>query len=319
MVNSNTTSNQRSCEKTQLLRNNYKSSTINNNYTYKTSHESLRMNGKVKEYLTKNNDRDEDVNENASSNENGDEFSIHCKHRNSNFFLFKSWRRLKSLMSRKESELFMDITYYDCDDEEEGPEHASGYNVIDNDDIGINVDGVTLNGDQDGKDEINILFLQFFFTSKGPPQIVLLSMLVALALGSTIGVAPAVLSNKYATLYHGLDDTIMTCADYKRDDKPQACLDGSNDAQSAAAAASFFSNVFTFLTSSWVGALSDENGRRSEYYKYLTQIIFLFVSVSDPFCIVCYDHALKRKHCMLLERFYYSSTIFSMLITMCKL
>lgn len=105
-------------------------------------------------------------------------------------------------------------------------------------------------------------FLQFIFKSQGPPQLVILSLLFALALGATVGVVPAVLTDQYAKLYHGFD-AYDHCSNYSsKDSKPQPCLDGSSDAQTAAAISSFVSNAFTFFTSSVIGTLSDQYGRR---------------------------------------------------------
>mmetsp|Transcript_11497 Transcript_11497/g.17256 ORF Transcript_11497/g.17256 Transcript_11497/m.17256 type:complete len:577 (-) Transcript_11497:230-1960(-) len=104
-------------------------------------------------------------------------------------------------------------------------------------------------------------FLKFFLSSVGPPQIVFLCMLWALALGSTIGVVPSVLTDQYAKIYHNFDSG-DSCSNYAKEDKPHACLDGSSDAQTAAASASFVSNTFTFITSSLIGSISDEHGRR---------------------------------------------------------
>ncbi len=135
---------------------------------------------------------------------------------------------------------------------------------------------------QDEEVDANVSFLQFFLKTDGPPKIVFLSMLYALALGSTIGVVPAVLTDKYAVLHHGFDDDggSMTCADYGMHDKPQACIDGSGDAQTAAAGSSFVSNTATFLTSSLIGSLSDEYGRRSEYL--CTTFHFSFIIAFRP-------------------------------------
>jgi MFS family permease len=106
-------------------------------------------------------------------------------------------------------------------------------------------------------------FIEDFASSKGPPQIVLLVMLLALGFGSTIGVVPAVMSDRYARINHGYGDSDRSCSDYVNfADKPQACLDGSADAQTGVATEQLISNVFTFFTSSLVGSLSDEHGRK---------------------------------------------------------
>ena len=104
-------------------------------------------------------------------------------------------------------------------------------------------------------------FIVDFVHSKGPPQIVILIMLLALGFGSTIGVVPAIMSDRYARLEHGYTGN-MHCGDYPLGEKPQECLDGSADAQNAVAMEQLISNSLTFFTSSLVGSLSDEYGRR---------------------------------------------------------
>ena len=131
----------------------------------------------------------------------------------------------------------------------------------------------TQNSQREGEDEQEVSFLRFFFTSAGPPQIIFLCALWALSFGSTIGAVPAILTQKYAVLHHGFDGI---CTDYDGDNKPQACLDGSSDAQTAAAAASFTSNAATFFTSSLIGSLSDEHGRRSEYTICFSNLFMYF-------------------------------------------
>jgi hypothetical protein len=44
-------------------------------------------------------------------------------------------------------------------------------------------------------------FIVDFISTKGPPQIIILCMLLALGFGSTIGVVPAVMSDRYARLH----------------------------------------------------------------------------------------------------------------------
>jgi hypothetical protein len=74
---------------------------------------------------------------------------------------------------------------------------------------------------------------------------------------------PAVMTDRYARLNHGYVDE-RDCAEYGMGEKPQECLDGSADAQYAVAIESLISNGFTFLTSSLIGSLSDEYGRKGE-------------------------------------------------------
>ena len=107
-------------------------------------------------------------------------------------------------------------------------------------------------------------FLVQFASQKGPRAIILLIVFLAMGLGSTVGVVPAVMTDRYARLHHGYDSDI-DCADYNMTDKPQECLDGSADAQMASATGNLVSNVLTFITSSLMGSLSDEHGRRGVF------------------------------------------------------
>eukprot|EP00526_Cylindrotheca_closterium_P005730 CAMPEP_0113604000 /NCGR_PEP_ID=MMETSP0017_2-20120614/1568_1 /TAXON_ID=2856 /ORGANISM="Cylindrotheca closterium" /LENGTH=562 /DNA_ID=CAMNT_0000512409 /DNA_START=177 /DNA_END=1865 /DNA_ORIENTATION=- /assembly_acc=CAM_ASM_000147 len=118
-------------------------------------------------------------------------------------------------------------------------------------------------------------FIVQFAKTKGPPQITIIMMLVAIGLGSTIGVVPAVMSDRFARLNHGYTG-IESCAALSVDERPAACFAGSSDAQNAAAEASLVMNVLTFLTSSLIGSLSDEHGRKA----ILT--IGLFISMLSP-------------------------------------
>mmetsp|Transcript_5533 Transcript_5533/g.10131 ORF Transcript_5533/g.10131 Transcript_5533/m.10131 type:complete len:529 (+) Transcript_5533:180-1766(+) len=129
-------------------------------------------------------------------------------------------------------------------------------------------------------------FLVTFATSDGPPQIVILMLLLALGFGSTIGVVPAVMSDRYARLNHGYTDD-RDCSLFGMDDKPDACLAGSSDAQNAAAMSNLISNGLTFLTSSLMGSISDERGRRG------LLILGTFLATLYPLCLVLlqiYEH-----------------------------
>jgi MFS family permease len=122
-------------------------------------------------------------------------------------------------------------------------------------------------------------FLTEFSQSRGPPQIVLLIILLALGFGSTIGVVPAVMTDRYARLNHDYSDQTY-CADYSMNDKPKACLLGSADAQNAVAFEQLISNIFTFFTSSLIGSLSDEYGRKG----ILT--LGVLMSTMSPLCLL---------------------------------
>ena len=116
-----------------------------------------------------------------------------------------------------------------------------------------------INADDDHNPSMSAFFLHFI-KSSGPPQIIALCLLLALALGSTIGVVPAVVEDRYARLHHGY--TGEPCLQLSKEDRPIECLRGNEDAQSSAAMSSFVSNTLTFATSSLMGSISDERGRR---------------------------------------------------------
>lgn len=85
------------------------------------------------------------------------------------------------------------------------------------------------------------------------------------------------MTDRFARLKHGYSDTEISCFDFRLgQDKPDACLLGSADAQNAAATSSLVSNIFTFTTSSLIGSLSDEHGRRT------ILILGLFLSTLSP-------------------------------------
>lgn len=104
-------------------------------------------------------------------------------------------------------------------------------------------------------------FLMQFASKEGPRSVIFLIVFLAMGLGSTIGVVPAVMTDRYARLNHGYEGE-MDCAEYEMALKPLACLAGSADAQNAHAYGNLVSNVLTFITSSLMGSLSDEHGRR---------------------------------------------------------
>lgn len=122
-------------------------------------------------------------------------------------------------------------------------------------------------------------FLRAFCRTAGAPQIVALCLVLALALGATVGVVPAVVGDRYARRGHG--HTGAPCAALAAtDDMPRACLLGDEDAQNAAAATSFVSNALTFATSPLMGSISDERGRRG------LLLLGIGLSVLPPLCLV---------------------------------
>lgn len=108
-------------------------------------------------------------------------------------------------------------------------------------------------------------FIVEFVEKKGPRQILILMLLLALAFGSIIAVVPAVMTDRYARLYHGYTDP-KGCTEWGIEEiKPAECLAASGDAQNAAALENLVSNIFTFITSSMIGSISDERGRRGTF------------------------------------------------------
>lgn len=104
-------------------------------------------------------------------------------------------------------------------------------------------------------------FIVQFAKSKGPPQITFIMMLIAIGLGCTIGVVPAVMVDRFARLQHGYS-LETPCSAWSVEEKPAECFAGSADAQAAVASSNFISNILTFLTSSMIGSLSDAYGRK---------------------------------------------------------
>jgi hypothetical protein len=91
-----------------------------------------------------------------------------------------------------------------------------------------------LNGNPTSDDpEANTGFIRYFITSSGPPQIITLCLLLALALGSTVGVVPSLVEDRFARLNHGYEGA--PCLQLKMGERPQECLLGNDDAQNAAA------------------------------------------------------------------------------------
>jgi len=129
-------------------------------------------------------------------------------------------------------------------------------------------------------------FIVEFSEMKGPPQIALLMALLAVGLGSTIGVVPAVMADRFARLYHGYEGDIHCDNFGTGDPKPEACFLGSSDAQAAASMANLVNNGLTFLTASLCGSLSDEFGRKGPLLLGLTMAMVpafcLYVMQSAP-------------------------------------
>lgn len=149
----------------------------------------------------------------------------------------------------------------------------------------------------DSSDTSKTSFLRAFLCTNGPPQIILLCILFAFGFGCTIGVVPAVMTNRYAVLLH--NSTGPDCSSYSTtrssvaahngsgggdgnntNIKPPACYDASADAQNGVAMEEMISNTFTFLTSSYIGSISDMYGRKP------IMILGLFINSLSPLFLV---------------------------------
>jgi DHA1 family tetracycline resistance protein-like MFS transporter len=103
-------------------------------------------------------------------------------------------------------------------------------------------------------------FLHHFARTSGPPQIILLCLVIAMSLGSTIGIVPTVAEDRYARLNHGY--TGEPCSEVPSGVRPRECTLGNEDALNSAALSQFVNNALTFATSSLMGSISDERGRK---------------------------------------------------------
>jgi DHA1 family tetracycline resistance protein-like MFS transporter len=140
-------------------------------------------------------------------------------------------------------------------------------------------------------------FLVEYSRLQGPPQISFVLMLIALGLGSTIGVVPSVMSDRFARLDHSYDGNDDCSSFPTGTTKPEECLEGFGDAQSAVSFSNLVSNIFTFLFSSLLGSLSDEHGRKP----FL--MAGLFLSMLPPFFLL-----LIQLFPLLSPWYYYTSS-----------
>jgi hypothetical protein len=64
-----------------------------------------------------------------------------------------------------------------------------------------------------GKNHSDKGFFLEFMTAQGPPQITLILILLAFSFGSTVGIVPAVMSDRFARLYYGYNEEPL-CSTY---------------------------------------------------------------------------------------------------------
>ncbi|CAB9507854.1 Hippocampus abundant transcript 1 protein [Seminavis robusta] len=103
-------------------------------------------------------------------------------------------------------------------------------------------------------------FLRTFCRATGTVPILIVTLLVAFGIGSVVGVVPDVIADRYARTRHHYSGP--DCATFNRQEKPDACQDGADDAQYAAAVATLVLNLLTLIFNPVVGTYSDRQGRR---------------------------------------------------------
>jgi MFS transporter, DHA1 family, tetracycline resistance protein len=115
------------------------------------------------------------------------------------------------------------------------------------------------------------------------PKLVLMSFLLAMSMGSTLGIVPKIMTERYAQVNYGVENgtclndntnattttpprtaitTITSNTAATTANHESFCLLASQDAQNSAAISDLFSNLLTLVCSSWMGALSDIHGRQ---------------------------------------------------------
>lgn len=105
--------------------------------------------------------------------------------------------------------------------------------------------------------------MRFFLTfckTRGAIPALVISTLLSFGIGSTVGVVPDVLSDRYSRLYYGYDGP--PCSNFDRVRKPGACQQGADQAQDASAWASLLLSTLTLVCNPVVGSVSDVRGRR---------------------------------------------------------
>lgn len=78
-------------------------------------------------------------------------------------------------------------------------------------------------------------------------------------------------SDRYARLNHGYNG--VNCSEFHRLEKPDACQNGADDAQSMVAISSLVRNLLTLASNSIIGSISDARGRRS----IVCLLMFLYI------------------------------------------
>ena len=121
-------------------------------------------------------------------------------------------------------------------------------------------------------------FLSTFVSSKPAVHLLVIAFFMAMGVGSTVGVVPALMADRYARLHHGYTGE-ENCFSYP-ENKPDACVEGANDSQEAAAMTTLATNIFTLFCNSVIGSMSDTYGRR------LVLVFSVILSTISPAILV---------------------------------
>lgn len=124
----------------------------------------------------------------------------------------------------------------------------------------------------------HLQFVKAFFASSGAPQILVLSLFLSFGISSTFGIIPDVMTDRYAFLHHGYIGP--DCSTFDRVNKPDACQDGSDDAQESAALSALAKNLLALTFNSLIGSISDVRGRK------WIMVISLFLSMLSPLMLL---------------------------------
>ena len=116
-----------------------------------------------------------------------------------------------------------------------------------------------------------IRFLKVF-GGRGGPYVLVFTLFVSTAMGSTVGLIPDIMGDRYSRMRYGWEGP--DCSTFDRASKPEACQSGSDDAQGAAALSSLVKNLLTLLFNSMIASWTDLNGRKGA-----------FVFVKQKFCV----------------------------------
>ena len=99
-----------------------------------------------------------------------------------------------------------------------------------------------------------------FVHSRGCLELAIISLFLAFSKSSVVGVIPDVIADRFARLHHGYSGE--PCSEFDRSEKPEACQQGTDNAQAAAAYANVALSMLALICNPVLGSLSDAYGRR---------------------------------------------------------